>query len=213
MKIAVLVHGFFRRGRNMRYLAKKLEEQGYRAFAPTLPTTFRSLRECGESLAQMIEKHIPTGSVVHFVGHSMGGLVIRDCLSRRAVEGLGRVVLIGTPNGGSPYANLLLGLPFSGQIFESLHDLAEPGPDIAPPLNVPAPEIGIVIGTEPDLVRKLLLPGVNDGLVSAGSVRRVAASDELTVPCAHEQLHWRADTAESIVSFLETGKFSALKSK
>ena len=211
LKTVVLVHGFFRHGRDMRYLARKLEQQGYRAVTPTLPTTFRSVRECGGSLAQMIapicEKCIPEGNVVHFVGHSMGGLVIRDYLSRHVVEGLGRVVLIGTPNGGSPYANLLLGLPFSDEILESLPDLAEPGPDIALPLNVPAPEIGIVIGTKPDIVRQLLLPGEHDGLVTAESVRRVAASGEILIPCSHERLHWRPDTAEAVVSFLEKGKF------
>ena len=206
---AVMVHGFFRRGRNMRYLAQKLEQRGFRVFVPTLPMTFRSVHECGESLAQMIEKHVPEGGVTHFVGHSMGGLVIRDYLSRRVVEGLGRVVLIGTPNGGSPYANLLLGLPFSRQVFESLRDLAEPGPDIASPRNVPAPEIGIIIGTRPDVVRKLLLSGEHDGLVRAESVRCIAANDEILIPCSHERLHWRSDTAEAIVSFLETGKFQA----
>jgi len=191
----------------MRYLAGKLEQQGYLVFAPTLPTTFRSVRECGESLALMMEKHVPDGNTVHFAGHSMGGLVIRDYLSRNLVEGLGRVVLIGTPNGGSPYANLLLGLPFSGSIFESLPDLAEPGPDIDHPRNVPAPEIGIIIGTKPDFVRELLLPGVHDGLVTAESVRRVAYSDEMLVPCPHEMLHWRAGTANAIASFFETGRF------
>ena len=207
LRTVVLVHGFFRRGRHMRYLAGKLEERGYRAIVPTLPTTFRNIRECGDALAQTLEKRVSEEGVVHFVGHSMGGLVIRDYLSRRVIEGLGRVVLIGTPNGGSLYANLLLGLPFSREILGSLPDLAGPGPDIAPPRNVPAPEIGIVIGTRPDLVRKLLLPGEHDGLVTAASVRRIAASDEILIPCPHERIHWRADTAEAVASFLETGKF------
>ena len=203
----VLVHGFFRRGRNMRFLAQKLEQKGYLTFAPTLPATFRNVHECSEVLSQMIEKNIRNGGVVHFVGHSMGGLVVRDYLSRNVVNGLGRVILIGTPNGGSPYANLLLGLPFSGKILEGLPDLAEPGPDIAPPCNSPAPEIGIIIGTKPDIVRNILLPGENDGLVTTKSVRCVAASDEISIPCPHEWLHWRDDTAEYVASFLETGKF------
>ena len=191
----------------MRYLAGKLKERGYSTLAPSLPTAFLNVRSCSESLARIIEKNVDKESVVHFVGHSMGGLIIRDYLSRRVVEGLGRVVLIGTPNGGSPYANLLLGLPFSRQVLEALPDLAEPGPDIPSPLNVPAPEIGVIIGTRPDPVRKFLLPGEHDGLVSAESVRRVSASDEMSVPCPHERLHWRSDTVEAVASFLETGKF------
>ncbi|MDR1581223.1 MAG: alpha/beta fold hydrolase [Synergistaceae bacterium] len=206
-RYVVLVHGFLRRGRNMRYLARELEQRGYRAITPTLPTVFRGIRACGEALARTLETRIPKGSVAHFVGHSMGGLVIRDYLSRQAVEGLGKVVLIGTPNGGSRYANWLLELPFSQEVFESLPDLAEPGPDIAPPLNVPPPDIGIIAGTRPDPVRNILLPGEHDGLVAVESVRRIAASDEMLIPCAHEWLHWRLDTAEAVASFLETGKF------
>ena len=200
----------------MRYLARELERRGYRALAPTLPTAFRDVRACSEALAQALETQMPKreakGEVTHFVGHSMGGLVIRDYLSQHVVEGLGRVVLMGTPNGGSRYANLLLGLPFSQEVFEGLPDLAEPGPHIGPPLNDPPPDIGIIAGTRPDPVRKLLLPGEHDGLVSVESVRRIAARnetlrDEMLVPCPHERLHWRPDTAEAVASFLETGKF------
>jgi pimeloyl-ACP methyl ester carboxylesterase len=191
----------------MRFLAQKLKQKQYCVIAPTLPTTFRSVRECAELLELIVNKQIPERSVVHFIGHSMGGLVIRDYLSRRAVEGLGRIVLIGAPNGGSPYANLLMKLPFFRRIYKSLPDLAVPGLDIPPPLNFPAPDIGVIIGIKPDFFRKYLLRGVHDGLVTAESVRRITANDEMTVSCIHERLHWRTDTAAAIASFLETGKF------
>jgi len=206
----VLVHGILVRGSHMRYLALKLEQQGYRVLSPNLPTTFRSVQECSKYLAKMLEEHTKDGEVLHFVGHSMGGLVIRDYLSRHNVKGLGRVVLIGTPNGGSHYANLLMGFPFFQQIFGNLPDLANPGPDIGLPRNVPAPEVGIIIGTRPDAVIKFLLPGEHDGVVTAESVRSIAASDELLIPSPHWRLHWRAETVGAIVSFLETGKFPAL---
>jgi len=208
LKTVVLIHGYFRTERNMRYLAQKLEQRGFHTFSPTLPTIRRTVRECSESLAQMLEKHVPDGSVVHFVGHSMGGLIIRDYLSRRVVEGLGSVVLIGTPNGGTPYANLLLKLPFMRRILISLPDLAAPGLDIALPCNEPAPKIGIVLGIKPDFVRKFLLPEEHDGLVTAKSIRQISVCDEMSVPCMHEFIHWRADTAEAVASFLETGKFN-----
>jgi pimeloyl-ACP methyl ester carboxylesterase len=203
----VLIHGFFRTRRNIRYMARKLEERGYRVFSPTLPSIFGNVRECSELLEKLIEENVPEAAVVHFVGHSMGGLVIRDYLSRREVKRLGRVVMMGTPNGGSPYANLLLKFPFFRRILKALPDLAAPGLDIPAPLNAPAPEIGIIIGTT-DIARKLFLPGDHDGLVTAESVLRVSASDKMLVPCPHERIHWRADTAEAVASFLETGKFT-----
>jgi pimeloyl-ACP methyl ester carboxylesterase len=211
-RYVVLVHGFMRQGRNMRYLAGKLEHRGYVALVPNLPTVFQNVRKCSELLDRYLEEHLPDEErVVHFVGHSMGGLIIRDYLSRRVVEGLGRVVLIGTPNRGTRHGNRLLWFSSLPHILKSLPDLAEPGPDIALPRNVPAPEVGIVIGIRPDPVRRLFLRGANDGLVTVESVRSVNADDEILMPCAHEQLHWRPDTAEAICVFLETGKFGLKK--
>ena len=204
----VLVHGFCRRGGNMRYLARQLEGRGYRTFSPTLPTVFQNVRACSEILANALDKRFPEGSTVHFVGHSMGGLIIRDYLSRHLVEGLGRVVMMGTPSGGMSQVSFLLRIiPFSKSIFKALSDLAEPGLNIAPPLNAPTPEIGIILGTKPDPVRKAFLSGEHDGLVQAKSARSLMVNDELTIPCTHERIHWRPDTAEAVARFLETGKF------
>jgi pimeloyl-ACP methyl ester carboxylesterase len=204
----VLVHGFCRRGGNMRYLARQLERCGYRTFSPTLPATFQNVCTCSEILADALDKRFPEGSVVHFVGHSMGGLIIRHYLSMHLVEGLGRVVLMGTPSGGTPQVSLLLKIiPFSRRIFKALSDLAEPGLSIAQPLNVPLPEIGIILGTKPDPLRKIFMQGEHDGLVQSKSARNLTVSDELTIPCIHERIHWRPDTAAAVGCFMETGKF------
>jgi hypothetical protein len=143
----------------------------------------------------------------------MGGLVVRHYLSGHLMEGLGRVVLMGTPNRGSSHGNLALRIsPRLRRVFRALPDLAEPGLTIAPPLNVPPPQVGIVIGFKPDPIRGRLLRGENDGLVTAESVRGVEAADELRVACPHEWIHWRWDVAEAVDTFLKTGKFKPTKS-
>lgn len=191
----------------MRYLAEELEKRGHIALAPTLPTTFQDVGTCGELLFRYLADNLADERIVHFVGHSMGGLVIRHLLSRHIVEGLGRVVLAGTPNMGSRYSNRLLLFSPLKRIFRGLPDLAEPGLAVGPPLNVPAPEIGIVVGTRPDPIRRWFLHGENDGLVTTESALRVNAGDVIRVSCCHEWLHWRSDTADAIDVFLRTGKF------
>ena len=193
----------------MRFLARELERRGYCPLTPNLPTTFRNVAACAELLELYLDERLPGAGehVVHFVGHSMGGLVIRECLSRRVVTGLGRVVLIGTPNKGSRHGNRALLAPLLRRVFQSLSDLAEPGPRIAPPLNVPPPDVGVVVGTWTDVLRRQFLRGEHDGLVTAESARNVLARDEFRVPCSHERLHWRQDTVEAIDSFLRTGRF------
>jgi pimeloyl-ACP methyl ester carboxylesterase len=203
----VLVHGFLRRGRNMRFLAGELERRGYQALTPDLPTTFRNAAACAGLLSFYLDERLSGERVVHFVGHSMGGLVIREYLSRRVVAGLGRVVLIGSPNRGSRHGSRALLFPLLRRVFQSLPDLAEPGPHIVPPLNDPPPQVGVVVGTWTDVLRRPFLQGEHDGLVTAESARAVPACDEIQIPCSHERLHWRQDTAEAIDLFLRTGKF------
>lgn len=101
----ILVHGFFRTDRDMRYLEKGLEQNGYRTLSPELPTTFGTIEACTLRLEAVMEEMAHKGGKIHFVGHSMGGLIIRHYLARNRVAQLGRVVLIATPNQGSPLAS------------------------------------------------------------------------------------------------------------
>jgi len=57
----VLVHGFMRRGDNMRYLAGELEKRGHSSLAPTLPTIFQDVKTCGELLFQYLKDHLAGG--------------------------------------------------------------------------------------------------------------------------------------------------------
>jgi hypothetical protein len=90
-----------------------------------------------------------------------------------------------------------------------MRHLAEPGLLVGPPLNSPPPEIGLIAGVRPDILRKWLLKGDHDGLVTAESALGIDAAGTMTIPCSHHQLHWRKDTAEAVALFLQTGKFQS----
>ena len=115
----VLLHGYGRSDVSMLILNSALTEAGYDVHSLDYPSTDTA----PAALAEMIGTEIDScckdrAETVHFVGHSFGGLLLRDYLGKNKPINLGRVVLIGTPNKGSELADGDLGIAAEGKLLE-----------------------------------------------------------------------------------------------
>ena len=204
----ILLHGFGKSKSDMSTLKKYFESTGYHVICPTLPTTFQSVKNCIEEFEQLFHEINGKYDRIHFVGHSMGGLIIRLFLSRNQVPELGRCVLISTPNKGT----VLAAIParfftFSLQIFKSLEAFQPGGVKIPPPLNNPAPEIGLITGNRNNLFLGRFIKSENDGRVPVDSVPFEGMKEFIVQPYNHKKIHHRQEVAKLVHRFLQEGTF------
>lgn len=208
--IVVLVHGFDKDWRAMGDMADYLRTHGYRVISLDYPT--RSLRT-GPILAIMageLKGCCADARRVDFVGHSFGGIMIRDYLARHHIPNLGRVVLIATPSRGSEFADFIENdVPWLKKSLGPLLAQMGTGPDDVP-AKLPPPyyPVGVIAG---DLTHNPLgawiLPGPDDGAVSVASTRFKGMTDFVVVPANHFWLRHDPRVFADVLNFLRKGQF------
>jgi pimeloyl-ACP methyl ester carboxylesterase len=209
----VLLHGFGRSDMSMLILNGALTEAGYDVHSLEYP----SIEQPPEALVKIVAKEInncckDSAETIHFVGHSLGGLLVRDYLGRHRPENLGHVVLIGSPNKGSELADADLGitaqetlLDWAGPSAQALHT----GPD-GYAASLPAPEysVGIIAGTRGNHLSDKWLPTPNDGVVSVESARLDGMTDFIEVDITHWDMRRDPIVANLVIEFLRHGRFN-----
>jgi pimeloyl-ACP methyl ester carboxylesterase len=205
----ILLHGLGRSARPMAPLAEALEERGYRVRALDYPSRSAPIERLSRQLAREVEACCSQPPVrVHFVGHSLGGILVRAYLARERPPRLGRVVMLAPPNQGS---ELVDGVR-DNALFRWLAGPAarELGTDGLPARLGPVDfEVGVLTGDRSwSPLRSWLIPGADDGTVAVASARVAGMADFRVVPETHTFIMRSADVAREVWHFLETGRFS-----
>lgn len=188
-----------------------LERSGYATLNIDYPSRRATLETLAENIHPAIELFVSgLGGPVHFVGHSMGGLLARVYLARHRPERLGRVVMLGTPNGGSEIADRLKNISAyraffgpAGQQLGTQRDSAIAA--LFPPVDYP---VGIVAGDRSiDPLASAFLPKPHDGRVSVANTRLDGMADHVVIATAHPWLMRNSVAIEQTIAFLRDGKF------
>jgi len=207
----VLLHGISRTARSFRKIQAALEGCGF----ATLNQDYASRRKALEALAEDIHPSIQRfadgidGSV-HFVCHSMGGLLARVYIARYRPKCLGRVVMLGTPNSGSEIADRLKNFgafrTFFGPAGQQLGTRRSAADDaMLPSVNYP---VGIIAGNRSiDPIAGTMLPKPHDGRVSVENTKLDGMVDHVVVAASHPWLVRNGDAIAQTITFLLEGKF------
>jgi len=210
----VLLHGIARTSRSLRRLERALQESGF----ATLNLDYQSRKKPLDALAADIHPAIidfaeTNNGPLHFVAHSMGGLLTRVYVAKYRPAQLAHVVMLGTPNGGSEVADLLKGLSIfrafygpSGLQLSTQQDITL---TTLPPLDY---AVGIIAGSRSidPLSSIFILPRPNDGRVSVQSSKLHGMADHITVKASHTKLVRHPIAIDQTIAFLLEGRFKSL---
>jgi uncharacterized alpha/beta hydrolase family protein len=206
-ELVVLVHGFFSSQKSMHYLEEHLPRQDFEIVSVNLPSTFGSLGDCVKAFNSAVSPLLGDYSRIHFVGHSLGGLVIRKYLGLIRIPNLGHCIFIATPHHGTRIANILNRVPFFSRIIRPIPGLMthKAYPNCHFGIHT---RIGIIAGTRNGLLAgKLFLSRQSDGRVELESARCVEPHELITLPFHHKVIHKQAVVAAQVEAFLKNGRF------
>lgn len=206
----VLVHGLGRTERSMAVLAQRLRWAGYDVTAFGYDSRAKPVARQAEALAETVAQCCREAGRVHFVGHSLGGIVIRTFLAARPPESLGRVVLLVPPSRGSELADRLRDVPVISQALGPAGRALGTGEsDVPATLPPPAYEMGIVAGNRSvNPIGSAVIEGPDDGMVALDRTR-VEGVPMIVLPRSHAFIMNSRHAARAVVQFLRTGAFDA----
>ncbi|HEU4885516.1 MAG TPA: alpha/beta fold hydrolase [Longimicrobium sp.] len=193
-ELVILVHGMGRSPMSMMVLQRRLEQDGYRVVQFGYRSTRGSVAELGAALGRRAEQRMGDAPRVHFIGHSLGTVIIRSMLVQAPPERTGRVVMLAPPNQGSASADRWA--PWLGWAMPPIRELRTTPGSTARTLALPAgAEVGIIAGSRDHKVRvaETYLEGARDHVIVGGF---------------HSFLMNRPDVHRLVVRFLREGRFS-----
>lgn len=205
----VLLHGLGRRAGSMERLAERLQSAGFSVHNVSYPSRKGDPETLLAAVAAKIEACCADAGRLHFVGHSLGGILARAHIARTRPRQLGRVVLLSPPNQGSEIIDALgdawLFEVIMGPTARTLGTAEDSLPNRLPP---PDYELGVIAATASiNPLGSWLIPGDDDGMVSICRMRIEGMADFVTVDRTHAFVMRGPEVAEQVAVFLRTGRF------
>ena len=206
----IFLHGYSRSATSFSIMSQVFSQKGYQ----TVKIGYASLEDQIPTLAktaipEAIKQCEGDNNKIHFVTHSLGGILLRKHLADHEVLRLGRSVMLGSPNQGAKIVDKLEGFEvfnkLSGPALKSLRTGTRGAPANLPPVTF---ELGVIAGTRSlNPVGSLLIDGPSDGAVSVETTKVKGMKDHIILPVTHTLMMNNPMVISQTIRFIEGGKF------
>lgn len=206
MPVVILVHGLWMSGFQLGVLRRRIESlSSFRCVPFSYPTVKGEMADHVRSLIDFARAQ--DTDELHFVGHSLGGLVVLRALEVTNDLPPGRAVLLGSPCQGSRAAQSVARLPFGRAILgRAVHEECI---ECQVHQWSGRREVGVIAGSLRMGLGRLFadLDADHDGTILVEETRLPGAKDHIVLHTSHTAMLLSVEVAEQVVAFLKTGRF------
>ncbi len=209
----VLLHGLARTARAMNAMKDALQDDGYLVANVSYPSREYPIEELAPlAIEEGLEQCGEDAAKVHFVTHSLGGILVRYYYAENAIDRVGRVVMLAPPNQGSKVADSLGGMPgFDWLNGPAGSQLGKGEGSIPLSLGAPEFEFAVIAGNRSiDPLSSAILDNPDDGKVSVEDTKLEGMSDFRLVEVSHAYIMQNEEVIGLVKRFLRTGTFGEL---
>ena len=209
--LVVLLHGLGRTPLSMVDMARSLRSAGFSTCNQGYPSRDYTIEALAPYVASAVQRGRAAGfEQIHFVTHSLGGILVRYYLTLSAHNMPGSVVMLAPPNHGSKVVDALESVPgFSElmgpaalQLTTDLNSLPNQLPDVGLPTGIIAgdrssdPWFGVLFNT------------ASDGKVSVPSTQLMSMRDHIVLPVGHTLMMHDDEVQKAVLNFLQYQSFT-----
>lgn len=205
----ILLHGLARTENSFSKIEDVLTDSGYVVINNSYPSTKYTIEELAQDAILKYIGECPENTTIHFVTHSMGGILVRQYLSINTLTNLGRVVMLAPPNKGSEVADNLKDV----SLYEYINgpagmQLGTDSTSVPNMLKETSFEVGIIAGTKTvNPILSTMLPNPDDGKVSVENTKLEGMTDHIEMPVSHTFMMKNDTVIEQVAFFLKHGLF------
>lgn len=207
----VLLHGLARSSNSFLVMEWRLQAQGYKVINVDYPSTDATIDKLAQNAIPAALEQCQDASRIHFVTHSMGGILLRYFLQQPDTPRtkLGHVVMLGPPNKGSEVVDKLGDVPGFGFINGVAGMQLGTGADSFPNLLGPVDfSLGVIAGNQSISPHfSYLIDGPDDGKVAVESTKVAGMQDHITLSVTHTFMMNSPSVFDQVVHFLGKGVF------